>query len=432
MEEQSVRKTYKCRLYPTPDQQQALETDLWRCRTLYNAALEEHKTAGECHHISLNYDEQKAELPDLKRACPEYTEVHAHVLQDVILRLDRAFQAFFRRVKADEEPGYPRFQGRNRYHSFTYPDYGNGAVLDGGVLALSKIGRIPIRLHRPVQGTPTAVAIIREADGWYACIACAEVPTAPLPPTGREIGIDVGVRVLLVTADGVVVQNPRYYRKAERYLAKCQHRVAQRQQGSHRRRKAAKLLAKAHQTVRRQRTDFHHKTALALVRQFDAIYLEDLVEDLVEDLQVQNMTRRPAPKPDGNGGYLSNGAAAKAGLNKSIHDAGWYAFRMIFACKAAWAGKRVEVVPPAYTPRDCSIVPNVLADGTICGELVTKSLSVRTHVCPRCGCIVDRDENAARNFQRVGQALRGLAGMPVGVIREASSLSGWGACHGGA
>ncbi|HEX6122446.1 MAG TPA: transposase, partial [Ktedonobacterales bacterium] len=131
-------------------------------------------------------------------------------------------------MKAGETPGYPRFQGRDRYHSLTYPQYGNGAVLDGGLLTLSKIGRIRVRLHRPLAGTPKTVTISREADGWYVCFSCAEVPTQPLPPTGQETGIDVGLKVFLVTAQGVVFENPRHYRKAEAYLAKCAKRVARR------------------------------------------------------------------------------------------------------------------------------------------------------------------------------------------------------------
>src|SRR5262245_7442092 len=111
---------------PTPEQERALEHVLWRCRTLYNTALEERKTAWERCRVSVSYYHQKAELPDLKADFPEYTEVHSQVLQDVLSRFERAFQAFFRRLKAGEEPGYPRFQGRNRYNSFTYPQYGNG------------------------------------------------------------------------------------------------------------------------------------------------------------------------------------------------------------------------------------------------------------------------------------------------------------------
>jgi putative transposase len=396
MEQQSdsVRKTFKYKLKPTPEQARALERVLWRCRTLYNAALDERKTAWERCHVSVNYYQQKAELPDLKTACPEYAEVNAQVLQDVILRVERAFQAFFRRLKADERPGYPRFQGRNRYNSFTYPQYGNGSgvVLDGGVLSLSKIGRILIRVHRPLEGSPKTVTLSREADGWYACFSCVEVPTQPLAATGHETGIDVGLKVFLISADGDTVQSPRQNRKAEKQLAKANRRVSRRKKGSKRRKKAVQLLARKHQKVRRQRTDFHHKTALYLLRTYDIIYLEDL--------QIRNMNRRPAPRPDGTGGYEHNGASRKAGLNKSIQDAGWYAFRRILTCKAAWAGKRVQAVLPAFTTQDCSG----------CGERVYKSLSVRTHVCNNCGLILDRDENAALNILVAGQAGKHRAG----------------------
>ena len=165
-----------------------------------------------------------------------------------------------------------------------------------------------------------------------------------------------------------------------------------------------KLLAKKHQHVRWQRTDFHHKTALTLVRQYDVIY--------VEAIQPANLSRRPAPVPDGNGGYLPNGASAKVGLNKSIQDAGWGRFLNILACKAAWAGKRVEVVSPAFTTQDCSR----------CGERKQKSLSVRPHVCTNCGLVLDRDENAARNIQWAGQALRGVPTLVGALNREAPSL----------
>jgi putative transposase len=293
VEAAAERKAFKYRLCPTPEQERALETTLWRCRTLYNVALEERKTAWERRGVSLTYPDQCRELPDLKAAWPEYAKGHSQVMQDVLHRLERTFQAFFRRVREGGRPVSPRFQGRTRYHRFTYPQYGNGAVLDGGVLALAKLGRIPIRLLRPLEGTPKTVTISHEADGWCACIACAEVPTHPLPPTGRETGIDVRFKAFLVTADGVFVEHPRHHRKSERSLAKCQQRVARWKQGSQRRGKAARLLAKACQTVRCQRHDFHHQTALLLVRAYDTIY--------VEDLQVRNMTRRPAPQPDGTG-----------------------------------------------------------------------------------------------------------------------------------
>ena len=382
-----MRKTFKYRLNPTPHQELALGTVLLRCRVLYNVALEQRKSWWQRgQDRSATYFQQKAELPDLKGACPEYGEVHSQVLQEVVLRVERTYQAFFRRIKNRETPGYPRFQGTNRYHSFTYPQYGNGAVLDGGILSLSKIGRVPVRMHRPLQGIPKAVTIVKEADGWYVSFSCAEVPIEPLPLTGKETGIDVGLNVFLVTAEGEPVDNPRYARRAGRELTKAQRCVSRRKKGSQRWRKAIHQCAQKHQKVKRQRSDFHHKTALALVRKYDTIYLEDL--------QIRNLSRRPQPKPDENGGHLHNGASRKAGLNKSVQDAAWYAFRMILACKAAWAGKRVEAIAPAFTTQDCSR----------CGERVSKSLSVRTHVCTNCGLTLDRDENAALNILSSGRA----------------------------
>jgi putative transposase len=326
------------------------------------------------------------------------------VLQDVLARLARTYHAFFRRIHNGEQPGFPRFHGTDRSHSFTYKEYGNGARLDNGYLVLSKIGRIAVRWSRPINGTPKTVTISKEADGWYVSFSCAEVPVEPLPLTGKETGIDVGLKVFLITAEGDPTENPRYYRKAEKQLRKAQKRVSRRKKGSHRRAKAVHQCAKKHQHVRRQRQDFHHKTALALVRQYDTIY--------VEAMQTANLRRRPEPKPDGNGHYEHNGASRKAGLNKSIQDAGWRHFLSILAYTAACAGKRVDAVPPAYTSQDCSG----------CGARIDKSLSVRTHVCTNCGLILDRDENAAKNILWRGQRLRGVAGMPAALNREPVGL----------
>jgi putative transposase len=366
----TVRKTFKYKLLPTDQQEHKMLFVLRRCRELYNAALQERRDAWHKSGVSITCVHQSTELPSVKEVRPEYCDIHSQVLQDVLTRLDHAFQAFFRRVQSGELPGYPRFQGAARYNSFTYKQFGNGASLDNGELVLVKIGRIPLRWSRPLEGTPKTVTIIHEADGWHCCISCADVPAQPLPPTGYDTGIDVGLKVFLITAEGEPVENPRHYRKAERELKKAQRRVSRRKKGSKRRKKAVQLLALKHQKVKRQRQDFHHKTALLLVRQYDIIYLEDL--------RVANMVRN-------------------AHLSKSISDAGWGQFRTILEGKAAYAGRRVIAVPPAYTSQDCSG----------CGERVEKSLSVRTHICPSCGLILDRDENAARNIKWAGQALQG-------------------------
>jgi putative transposase len=224
-----------------------------------------------------------------------------------------------------------------------------------------------VRWSRPLEGTPKTVTISREADGYYVCFSCAELSSHPLPATGQETGIDLGLEPFATLSDGTMIHNPRCYRKAERALKTAQRRVSRRKKGSNRRRTAVQLLAKAHLKVKRQRQDFHHKTALALVRTHDTIYHEDL--------QTANMVTNHH-------------------LAKSISDAGWSAFLAVLSAKAAWAGRRVVAVPPAYTSQACSG----------CGVTVAKGLSVRWHRCPDCGTSLHRDQNAARNIERAGQA----------------------------
>jgi putative transposase len=239
---------------------------------------------------------------------------------------------------------------------------------------LSKIGRIAVRWSRPIAGTPKTVTISREADGWYGCFSCTDVPIQPLPATGQGTGIDLGIEAFATLSDGTRVCHPGCYRQAERALKTAQRRVSRRKGGSHRRRKAVMLLAKAQQKVRRQRTDFHHKTALALVR------ANDTINDTIyhEELQVANLV-------------------SKHHLAKSITDAGWGAFLTILTHKAACAGRRIIAVHPAYTSQPCSG----------CGVIVHKGLSIRWHSCPDCGTSLHRDHNAARNIERLGQSLQG-------------------------
>jgi putative transposase len=367
---QVVRKTFKYKLKPTPEQERAMAFVVRRCRELYNAGLEERREAWRKCGVSITAAGQSAQLPDIKEVRPEYRDIHSQVLQDALTRLDRAFQAFFRRLREGQTPGYPRFQGANRYNSFTYKQFGNGATLDNGFLVLSKIGRIAVRWSRPLEGAPKTVTVGREADGWYVCFSCADVPVQPLPPTGQETGIDLGIEAFATLSDGTRILSPGWYRKAERQLKTAQRRVTRRKRGSNRRRKAVQLLAKAHQTVRRQRQDFHHKTALTLVRENDTIYHEDL--------QTANIVKNHH-------------------LAKSIQDAGWSAFLAILSFKAVCAGRSVVAVNPAYTSQTCSG----------CGVVVSKGLSVRWHACPDCGTSLHRDHNAARNIERLGQSLRG-------------------------
>jgi putative transposase len=271
MSEITVRKTYKEKLRPTPAQERLLEGVLGRCRELYNTALEQRITAYQRRRVSVSRYEQEAELKAIRTDFPAYSAIHSHILQDVLARLDKTYQAFFRRVQRGEKAGFPRFKGRSRYHSFTFKEYGNGARLNNGGLVLAKIGRVRVHWSRPIEGTPKTVTICKEADGWYVAISCADVPAHPVPLTGQETGIDLGLESFATLANGQHIFTPSYYRKAEAYLRRCQQRVARRKKGSHRRRKAVVLLAKAHQHIARQRQDFHHKEARKLVHTYDVI-----------------------------------------------------------------------------------------------------------------------------------------------------------------
>jgi putative transposase len=299
MNQRTVRKTYKYKLNPTLQQEWELGRVLGLCRWLSNTALEQRAIAYRREGVSPSRYQQEAELKGIRAAFPAYAAIHSHVLQDVLARLDKAYQAFFRRVQSGEKAGFPRYQARVRYQSFTFKEFGNGATLDNGYLVLSRIGRIAMRWSRPLEGTPKTVTISKEADGWYVAISCADVPVQPLPATSQEAGVDLGIEAFDTISDGMRMFSPSWYRKAERALKTAQQRVSRRKKGSPRRRKAITLLAKAHQKVRRQRQDFHYKTALALVRATDTIYHEDL--------HTANMVRNHS-------------------LAKSISDVGWAAF----------------------------------------------------------------------------------------------------------
>ncbi len=384
-----MRKAYKFRLSPTKQQEKTLFWTLTRCRELYNAALAERKEAYRMAGKSITYYEQKRDLPEIKAELrAEYQQIHSQVLQDVLLRLKRAFEAFFRRVEKGEEPGYPRFQGRTRYNSFTYPQGGYSLTHDSR-LCLSKIGTIKITLHRPMEGTIKTCTVKYETGQWYAVFSCEGEQPEPFPPVESEVGIDLGVTHFAALSDGTFIESPSYYRRAQMQLERLQQALSRKKRGSHRREKARKALARAHRKIANQRRDFHHKQARHLVKQHQTM--------VFEELEITNLSKRAKPKQDeGTGQYLPNGAAAKSGLNKSILDAGWGQFQQIVTHKAACAGRTVLKVNPRNTSQMCSQ----------CGTVRTKDLSERWHSC-ECGAELDRDTNAAINILRVGRTQRG-------------------------
>jgi IS605 OrfB family transposase len=401
-----MRKTLKYRIYPTQETERKLVWTLTRCRELYNAALIERRDAYTFHvkhhpnyydeptrkqltkDLHLGYYEQQNALPEIKAEIrEEYQDIAAHVLQDVLRRLDRAFQAFFRRIRNGENPGFPRFHGRNRYDSFTYPD-GAGWKFDGWYLHLSKIGQILVRLHRPLEGKIKTVTIKREVDEWYVTFSCEVDAPEKLPMSYEDVGIDLGVTHLATLSNGEMIEHPRYYRKAQKTLEKRQQALSRKKRASHRRDKTCTLIAKAHRKIARQRRDFQHKAAKKLVDRYQVI--------VFEDIQIGNLTRKPKTKQDENGKYLPNGASAKGGLNKSMLDAGWGTFVNICTVKAAWAGRTIIKVDPKFTSQVCSG----------CGQVRKKDLSERWHSCD-CGAELDRDVNAAVNILERGRRQRG-------------------------
>ena len=385
---------YRYRIYPTKAQVCVLERTLGICRDVYNSLVHERTVLYETTAKSPGWAQQCRALPTWKKDHPELCEVNAQVLQNVSKRVDLAFQSFFRRVKNGEEPGYPRLKGKGQYDSLTYPQFEGGFSFFQGKLRLSKIGDVAINLHRRVEGniipiTIKTCTIRRTATGkWYACFSC-EVEPELLPASDEEVGIDVGIKVFAALSNGEFIENPRFFRKDEKALAKAQRKF-DKVKNKHRtkaRRKAKKVIARIHERIRHRRHDFVHQTARRLVNRFGVI--------AVEAFQVENMMASPKAKPDpeNEGQFLPNGASAKAGLNKSIADASWSMFRNVLTMKAESAGRKVVVVNPAYTSQMCSG----------CENIVKKTLDVRTHKCLVCGIALDRDTNAAVNIKALGQ-----------------------------
>jgi putative transposase len=319
-----VLKTFAYRLFPSKPQARLLDSTLETCRRFYNQCLAERRDVYQQQGESVGKYQQLAKVKVHKAVNPYAKGIHSHVLQSVVTDLDKAFQAFFRRVKASQTPGFPRFKGRNRFSSFGFKEYGNGFKIDGRRLKLSGIGRVAVRWHRPLEGTIKTVRITRRAAKWYACFAC-EVEATPLPTTTTDIGVDVGIASLITTSEGEKEVHPGWYRTAQRKLRVLQRRVARRKKGSTRRRKAVLQLQRQHERIANTRKDFLNKLAHRLIARYDRIALEDL--------RITNMVRNRH-------------------LAKSILDAGWgYLIRHLMS-KAAEAGRVVLLVDPHYVRRE--------------------------------------------------------------------------------
>ena len=378
-----MKVAYKFRLYPNKLQETVLDATVEICRHLYNNALAARKKVWEEEQRSLTYNQQAVELTATKNH--HQKAVFSQVLQDVLRRLDKSFKAFFRRVKAGEEPGYPRFKGEGWYKSFTYPQV--GFKLEGSRLTLSKIGSIRIFKHREVEGKIKTCTIKKDKVGcWYA-ILVAETEDLPRIDPQKAVGVDVGLKNIVALSTGETTQYPRYYVQAEKKLAVAQRDLSRKKKGSNNRQKAKIKVSRLHEKVRNLRDEFLNKLSRKLVDSADLI--------IFENLDINYMLKNHH-------------------LAKHIQDHAWGKLIQFTQCKAAKAGKVVELVNARYTSLKCSR----------CGIIVPKTLADRVHLCPKCGLKIDRDFNASLNIRTLG--LRGRASGDAGVSgsmkQEALSL----------
>jgi len=363
-----MMKAYSFRIYPNKNQEVKFNRTLSTCRHLYNDAIEERKKQAELNRLKrdfqvfpwgkpewISYEDQQNALPKNKNSFQK--EVHSQVLQNTLKRLDRSFQNFFRGY------GYPRFQGKNRYNTFTYTQ--SGFEIIDNKLKLSKLGNLKIILHREMDGRIKTCTIKKDVNQWYAIFTCEIENNTKKVPIETKTGVDVGLESLLTLSSGEKIEPQKFYRKSEESLAREQRKLSRKRKGSKNRKKQVIKVARVHKKVRNQRKDSNHKTSRGLVKTFDYI--------VFEDLQIKNMVQNHH-------------------LAKSILDAGWGQIIRFTAYKAEYAGKTIELVDPYYTSQTC-----------LCGHHVPKKLSVRVHVCPKCGLILNRDHVSAILIERKGK-----------------------------
>ncbi|MFD8119781.1 RNA-guided endonuclease InsQ/TnpB family protein [Streptomyces albidoflavus] len=400
-------RAYKFLPRPTAGQEVALRAMPADHCSLYNGALQERREAWRhSSKTSIKYGDQSVQLKEIRTFDPERQGRWSFSSQQATLRrLNKAFAGFFRRVKAGEKPGYPRFKGVGRFDTVTFPKDGDGCRWDSTPhdrqvrVRLQGVGHIRVHQHRPVKGRVKTISVKREGRRWYVVLACDNVPAEPLPTAGSIVGIDMGTVHFFTDSNGVHVENPKFLDKMAAELAAAQQHLATFPKDTRRRTKkhraAARNVAKLHAKVRRQRLDHHHKQAYALVRKHDVIGHEKL--------NTVDLTKAPGPKPDpdNDGAFLPNGATAKAGLNKSILDAGWGQFLGILANKAESAGRRVIPVDARNTSRTC---PSA-AGG--CGHVAKENRVTQAKFeCIACGFVENADRVGALNvLHRAGLVL---------------------------
>ena len=380
------------RLRPTARQHVALAACVDGHRELYNAALQERKDGwSHASKTRIRYGDQSAQLTGMRAVRPDQAVWSFSSQQATLRRLNKAFAGFFRRVKAGQKAGFPRFRGKARFDTVEWPKDGDGArwLPEQRRVYLQGIGQVKVYLHREVRGRVKTIQIKRQGRRWMLVLSCDDVPTNRLPATGRQAGIDVGIVSFATMSDGERIDNPRWARAAAVRLAAAQQRLQRARRSGNNRAAKRENVAARHRKIANQRKDFHHKQARELAARYDLI--------VVEDLKIANMLRRakPVPDPDNPGMFLPNGARAKTGLNRSISDAGWGQFVSILRAKAEEAGRAWIEVDPQHTSDRCEA----------CGHVAPANRVTQAEfACQRCVHRAPADEHAARNILRAGLA----------------------------
>ena len=359
-------RAYRYRFYPTPDQALNLHRTFGCVRYAYNRALRYRQDAWYERHETISYPQSSALLTGWKKE-PEHAwlnDVSSVPLQQSLRHLQTAYRSFFQgRAK------YPTFKKKDGYQSAEYT--ASAFRWDGASLKLAKQAEpLDIRWSRRFAGTPTTATVSRDPAGRYFVSMLVEETMAPLPVANAVIGVDVGLKDIVVTSEGVASGNPRHTAKHAARLEKYQRRLARKQQGSSNRRKAKLKIARVHAKIADCRKDFTHKLTTALIRENQVI--------CVENLAVKNLVKNPA-------------------LAKSINDANWGEFVRQLEYKAGWRGRTVVAIDRWFpSGKRCSR----------CGYTLDKlDLATRRWTCPECNTTHDRDVNAARNIKAAGLAV---------------------------
>lgn len=392
-----MKLTHIYRIKPSTEQVAVMDTWLEMLRRHFNYALGQRydwlrRTRCQIDRCSLisesigdipdkfpGYNFQAGELKATKELFPVYKEIHAEVQQQNLLRLDKAWDRWIKPDKSGKRAGRPRFKKKGQMRSFTFPRINCPKAgvnkIEGGILTLSKIGSMPVVMHRPFpDGFELKTAtIVNKPDGWYIAVSLEDdsVPTPkPIDEIKSAVGVDLGLKSFLVTSEGESVEVQQHYRKTQRHLARQQKRLAKKEPGSVNALKQKEKISGIHQRIGRKREIFHYNIAHQLVNKYDLI--------AVEDLNIKGL--------------------AKTNLAKSIYDVAWGKFLTIMEAVALRSGVHVVKVSPHNTTVNCSR----------CGTKVPKTLSVRLHECPKCNLEMDRDENAAINILNIGLTVVGL------------------------